>query len=100
MSYSATMVLPCRSCGAECHIIMECDDDPQDLRSVPIICCMCSAQIGRVPATSVLTHPSARGALTGWLVGQKGVPLLPQTADEVDRTILEQSCHGTGFAVR
>lgn len=71
MSYSATMVLPCRACGAECHVIIECDDDPQTLRTVPIVCCKCSTQIGRVPGVAVATHPTAGAALNSWLTGQR-----------------------------
>jgi hypothetical protein len=79
MSYSATMVLPCKACGAECHLIIECDDDPKDLRTVPIMCCRCSTKIGQLAAISVRTHPTARDALSDWLSGHKALPQCRQT---------------------
>lgn len=66
MSYSATMVLACK-CGAECHVIIECDDDPKDLRAVPIFCCKCTTRMGQVPALAVKTYPTAREALLDWV---------------------------------
>ena len=66
MSYSATMVLPCK-CGAECHVIMECDDDPRNLRAVPIFYCKCSIQIGQAQALAVKTYSTAREALVDWI---------------------------------
>jgi hypothetical protein len=66
MSYSATMVLPCK-CGAECHIIMECVDDDKGLGVVPIFCCNCSFQVGQAQALAVRTYPTAREALLNWI---------------------------------
>jgi hypothetical protein len=64
MPYSATMMLSCK-CGAECHVIMDCEDDPKDLRTVPVFCCKCSMKIGQVPALSVWSHPTSQEALAG-----------------------------------
>jgi hypothetical protein len=82
MSYSATMVLPCK-CGAECHVVLECDGDPKALRTVPIFCCKCSNQIGQVPALAVWTHPTARDALTGRLHERDPNPADQKTAEYV-----------------
>jgi hypothetical protein len=81
MAYSATMVLPCKACGAECHVIIECDDDPQSLRTVPVFCCKCAIKIGQVPAISACTCSTAQEALTGWIEGHKSAGSNPSSAD-------------------
>jgi hypothetical protein len=83
MSYSATMVLPCKACGAECHVIIECADDPQDLRTVPVFCCKCATKIGQVPAVSVWTHATAREAITEWLSSREALPIAAQSHDKL-----------------
>jgi hypothetical protein len=66
MSYSATMVLPCK-CGAECHVIMECDDDAKDFHKVSVSCWKCQGRIGQVAALSAKTRATAREAIQDWL---------------------------------
>jgi hypothetical protein len=77
MPYSATMVLPCK-CGAECHVVLECDDNPTALKTMPVFCCKCLIEIGQVPALAVRTYPTAREALLEWLQ-EDGLPRLGST---------------------
>jgi hypothetical protein len=80
MCYSATILLPCKACGAECHVIIKCDENPQKLNVVPVFCCKCASKIGQVPAISAWTHPAAREAMIVWMERHKSAvpdPSLP-----------------------
>lgn len=61
MSWSATLTLPCK-CGAQVSIVIQCDDDPGELRTVPVICWKCFSGIGKVPAVAVWTGPDMKQA--------------------------------------
>lgn len=62
MTFSATMLLHCK-CGAEVHVLMECDEDPKRLTTMPIKCWSCDETMGRVPAIAVGTDSTAAGVL-------------------------------------
>ena len=57
MPYSAWIELPC-TCGAQCQVTMECDDDPRALRTLPVHCWKCDSKIGQVPAIAVTSEPA------------------------------------------
>lgn len=57
MPHEAMIELPC-SCGAQSQVVMECDDDPKTLRTIPVHCWQCESKIGQVPALTARSQPA------------------------------------------
>jgi hypothetical protein len=70
MTFTATMFLHCK-CGAEVHVLMECDDDAKRLDTMAVKCWSCDATVGRVPAIALATDATAASALRKPLTRQE-----------------------------
>jgi hypothetical protein len=70
MTFTATMFLHCK-CGAEVHVLMECDEDAKRLDTMPVKCWSCDATVGRVPAVAVATDATAASVLRKPLTRQE-----------------------------
>lgn len=72
VSFSATMFWHCK-CGAEVHVVMECEvvDHKQD--PLPVKCWSCERVLGQVPAVQVVTAATAQAALKASLASAMAV---------------------------
>ena len=62
MTISATMFWHCK-CGAEVHVVVECEVHDEQRDPLPVRCWSCGTALGQVPAVNVITAATAAAAL-------------------------------------
>jgi hypothetical protein len=75
MPHEAMIELPC-SCGAQCQVVMQCDDDPKELRTIPVHCWQCESKIGQVPALTARSEPARKISASSLLGCPQNSPLI------------------------
>lgn len=67
MTFSATMFWHCK-CGAEVHVVMECDVSDVRRDPLPVSCWSCMSTVGKVAAVEAFTAATGQAALKAALI--------------------------------